>query len=319
MNLRREHKTWSDYGNALARLMISGQSQDLTNSEKESIKKQVSASYDDWADDFALPFWNWGLFDERAHHQIEQKLGEYDRHGSDGYSEQLYYYTLNQVPTSEGKPRKILEVGSGAGAGLNFLSRNEPQSTFVGVDLARLAVARANARFSRPEVLHYLHGDAENLPFGDAEFDVVINVESSHNYPNLAAFFAEVGRVLKPGGHFSWVDFVTDERKQELERCKADARHGLRWEKDTDISDLVKAAIRRRMAPSSTFRTQVRRAATPFTRFLAEPSAMIQYGSTFIQHTTLLERALPASALSNGGRVVQRINAYRHMLATKPA
>jgi ubiquinone/menaquinone biosynthesis C-methylase UbiE len=298
--------------------MINNQGQTLTHGEQESIKQQVSASYDDWADG-ALPFWNWGLFDQKAHHEIEQQLGEYDRHGSDGYSEQLYYFTLRQVPQTKGTPRKILEVGSGAGAGLNFLARNEPESTFVGVDLARLAVARANARFSRPNVLSYLHGDAEKLPFGDNEFDVVINVESSHNYPSLTRFFGEVGRVLKPGGYFSHVDFFTDERKVEIERCKADPSHGLRWLSERDISELVKAAIRKRMEPQSTFRTQVRRSAPPLTRFLAEPSAMIQYGSTFIQHTTLLERALPASALSNGGRVVSRINAYRHLLAQKPA
>jgi len=317
MNLRREHKTWSDYGNALARLMINNQDQNLTHTEQESIKKQVSASYDDWADG-ALPFWNWGLFDEQAHHEIEQQLGEYDRHGSDGFSEQLYYFTLRQVPNGDAAPRRILEVGSGAGAGLNFLARNERQSTFVGVDLARLAVARANARFSRPHVLSYLHGDAEKLPFEDNEFDVVINVESSHNYPSLSKFFAEVGRVLKPGGHFSMVDFFTDERRAEIERCKAAPSHGLGWVSEQDISEQVKAAIRKRMEPQSTFRTQVRRSAPAFTRFLAEPSAMIQYGSTFIQHTTLLERALPASALSNGGRVVSRINTYRHLLAQKP-
>jgi len=316
MNLRREHKTWSDYGNALARLMIHNPGEQLSNGEQQSIKDQVSASYDEWSDG-ELPFWNWGFFDQEAHRQISQKLGEYDRHGSDGFSEQLYYFTLGQVPHQDGAPRKILEVGSGAGAGLNFLSRLEPASTFAGVDLARLAVARATARFSRPGSLHYVHGDAEKLPFEDGEFDVVINVESSHNYPRLGAFFAEVSRVLKPGGHFSHVDFYTDERRAEIERCKSDAK-GLQFIAEQDISDRVKSAIRQRMEPHSIFRTQVRKAAPLLTRFIAEPGAMIQYGSTFIQHTTLLERALPASAASNGGRVVSRINTYRHALAVKP-
>ena len=43
-------------------------------------------------------------------------------------------------------------------------------------------------------------GDAEHLPFEDESFEVVTNMESSHTYPNLRAFFSEVRRVLAKGG-----------------------------------------------------------------------------------------------------------------------
>jgi ubiquinone/menaquinone biosynthesis C-methylase UbiE len=52
-----------------------------------------------------------------------------------------------------------------------------------------------------------MHGDAENLPFADESFDVVINVEASHAYPRLPCFLAEVVRVLRPGGHLLYADF----------------------------------------------------------------------------------------------------------------
>ena len=54
--------------------------------------------------------------------------------------------------------------------------------------------------------LKFVKGDAEKLPFDDNTFDAVINVESSHCYGNMKSFLKEVYRVLKKGGHFSWVD-----------------------------------------------------------------------------------------------------------------
>jgi ubiquinone/menaquinone biosynthesis C-methylase UbiE len=52
-----------------------------------------------------------------------------------------------------------------------------------------------------------VHGDAENLPFLDESFDAVLNVEASHAYPHFNRFLSEMVRVLRPGGHFLYVDF----------------------------------------------------------------------------------------------------------------
>ena len=51
-------------------------------------------------------------------------------------------------------------------------------------------------------------GDAENLPFDDASFDVVTNLESSHTYPDIRAFLGQVRRVLRPGGWFLHTDLL---------------------------------------------------------------------------------------------------------------
>ena len=63
----------------------------------------------------------------------------------------------------------------------------------VGLDLSQNAVDRANSTLSRRDTLSFVHGDAENLPFEEGEFDVVINVESSHSYPNLKRFIEKSG------------------------------------------------------------------------------------------------------------------------------
>ena len=52
----------------------------------------------------------------------------------------------------------------------------------------------------------FIEGSAEDLPFPDESFDAVINIESSHTYPNFSRFLAEVARALRPGGHFLYTD-----------------------------------------------------------------------------------------------------------------
>lgn len=59
-------------------------------------------------------------------------------------------------------------------------------------------------------------GDAEHLPVEDQSFDVVTNIESSHTYPNLRAFFAEVKRVLKTDGAFLYTDLLPVQRWAEV-------------------------------------------------------------------------------------------------------
>jgi ubiquinone/menaquinone biosynthesis C-methylase UbiE len=56
--------------------------------------------------------------------------------------------------------------------------------------------------------MDFVHGDAQSLPFADESFDVVINIEASHGYPDFPRFLAEVARVLRPGGRFLYADVL---------------------------------------------------------------------------------------------------------------
>lgn len=50
--------------------------------------------------------------------------------------------------------------------------------------------------------------DAEALPFGEAEFDLVTCRIAPHHFPDIASFVGEVWRTLKPGGTFALVDNI---------------------------------------------------------------------------------------------------------------
>ena len=115
----------------------------------------------------------------------------------------------------EGK--EILEIGSGRGGGASWISKTMNPKSLVALDYSEKAVNRCIEWYSSQENLIFLEGNAENLPFEDETFDVVYNVESSHCYGNMANFVAEVYRVLKPNGKFSWADLRASEAVKETE------------------------------------------------------------------------------------------------------
>jgi SAM-dependent methyltransferase len=116
---------------------------------------------------------------------------------------QLYNYVAGAVSLHG---LNVLEVGSGRGGGASFITRYLKPAKLTGIDLSEEAV-RFCQRTHRVPGLSFQAGDAELLPFERDVFDAVINIESSHCYPHLPAFFNEAARVLKPGGHFLYADF----------------------------------------------------------------------------------------------------------------
>jgi ubiquinone/menaquinone biosynthesis C-methylase UbiE len=104
------------------------------------------------------------------------------------------------------KGKSILEVGSGRGGGASYIARYFAPAEMVGVDYSPKTVEIAQRLSASAAGLRFCHGDAERLPFADATFDVVVNIESSHCYADMAAFVQEAARVLKPGGVLTWAD-----------------------------------------------------------------------------------------------------------------
>ncbi|HTO03224.1 MAG TPA: methyltransferase domain-containing protein [Opitutus sp.] len=116
---------------------------------------------------------------------------------------QLYHHVAAQADL---RGKQVLEVSCGHGGGASYLTRALQPSQYTGLDLNHEGIRFCRERH-RIDQLTFVQGDAENLPFENDSFDVVINVEASHCYPAFPRFLAEVTRILRPGGHFLHADF----------------------------------------------------------------------------------------------------------------
>lgn len=137
------------------------------------------------------------------------------------FSIQLYHYTasvLSEVTKMAGKT--LVEVGSGRGGGLSFLTRNLKPAKAIGIDFSQNQVDFCNQRHSEVKGLKYVQGDAENLQavegIEEGTIDYVINVESSHCYGNIDKFFDGVNWMLRPDGLFFYTDFRGSSEMEQL-------------------------------------------------------------------------------------------------------
>jgi malonyl-CoA O-methyltransferase len=97
-------------------------------------------------------------------------------------------------------PAAVLDLGAGTGVAAAALKHRYARAKVVVCDIApgMLAVARRHSRFWRP--LLRVAGDALQLPFAGQRFDLVFSSLMFQWCDDPAIAFAEVRRVLKPGG-----------------------------------------------------------------------------------------------------------------------
>ena len=94
---------------------------------------------------------------------------------------------------------RVLDVACGSGN--SAIPAAQRGATVVGLDLTPrlLELGRERAREAGVEV-EFVEGDAENLPFGDGEFDRVISVFGAMFAPDQPRTAAELVRACAPGG-----------------------------------------------------------------------------------------------------------------------
>ena len=122
----------------------------------------------------------------------------------DATSRRLVLEVLGDCPI-DGKD--VLDVSCGRGAVAVTLRDYFAPRSYLGIDLSAEAVAFCVSQHARTNV-EFRQGDAQALPLTNSSFDVVVNIEASHNYPDPASFFSEAARVLRPGGWFLYTDFL---------------------------------------------------------------------------------------------------------------
>jgi acyl transferase domain-containing protein/SAM-dependent methyltransferase len=142
------------------------------------------------------------------------------------------------IGTTDLRGRRVLDVGCGRG-GTAALLADKFDTAVLGVDLSPEAVAFCRRAHRNPHV-RFEVGDAEHLPCESGVFDAVTNIESSHTYPNLRAFYAEVSRVLAKGGVFLYTDLLPVARWLEVRALLGPL--GLEIQHDREITPNVLAS-----------------------------------------------------------------------------
>lgn len=113
----------------------------------------------------------------------------------------------------DGQVRRILDLGTSAGAMPIALKERHPQAEVWGIDVSAPMLRYAHIRAMEAGVdVNFRQMPAEELDFPDGHFDAVLAMLLFHELPVPVArqVIAETFRVLRPGGTFTVIDFPGD-------------------------------------------------------------------------------------------------------------
>ena len=177
-----------------------------------------------------LKFMNYGYFrnDFKPQLSLEDEKERYPIH--------LSHYLCSKSSVNN---VRVLEVGCGRGGGAAYITRTFIPKQYHALDISPTAIQLCN-NFYKSDNLSFHVGSADELPFDNQFFDVVINVESSHCYPNFNKFLLEVKRVLKSDGQLLITDFRSSSEFSDFDKLINENFEIISYE---DITDNILLAL----------------------------------------------------------------------------
>ena len=120
--------------------------------------------------------------------------------------------------------RIVLDVGCGSGGITLHLVERHGASHATGFDVEEPVIVAARERAWRrglSQRVDFVQGAPGRLPFADESFDVVFSKDALLHVPDKEALFADLRRVLKPGGHLAISDWMIGHDGEPSEDMRA--------------------------------------------------------------------------------------------------
>jgi sterol 24-C-methyltransferase len=198
-----------------------------------------------------------GNADARRHHSAAMTSGYYDLvtdfyeygwgpsfhfapcHRGESFQASLARYEMYVAHWLALRPgMRVLDVGCGVGGPMRTIARfSGAHITGLnnnGYQLKRAQMHNADHRLTRQCDL--VRGDFTRLPFADASFDAVYQIEATAHAPDRRVVYAEILRVLEPGGRFCGYEWCITDRYDPASAEHRAIKKGI--EEGTSLPDL---------------------------------------------------------------------------------
>ena len=184
---------------------------------KSEIKKTYSSVSEDPERDFIFPTgraWAEDL-------GYPDELANVPESAAESFAGVANPWTLGRLAAGE----RVLDLGCGAGTDSLVAAQMvgaDGHVTGIDMTVAMLVKARSAATEMGATNVEFVEAEAERLPFADESFDVVISNGVIDLVPDKDAVFAEIFRVLHPGGRIQIADVTIQNPVSEEGRRNID-------------------------------------------------------------------------------------------------
>ena len=134
-----------------------------------------------------------------------------------------YPFAANVIRTGDA----VLDIGAGAGTDILLAALLVgPEGKAYGLDMTRAMHEKLHVNMGKMKLenVEPLFGNAEEIPLEDESIDVVTSNGVLNLVPDKEKAFAEIYRVLKPGGHIQISDIIINKNRGELDESKANPK-----------------------------------------------------------------------------------------------
>ena len=139
-----------------------------------------------------------------------------------------FYHMVAEEVLSKMSSGRILDIGTGPGYLPLEISQRSSGIEIKAIDIspAMVEIAKHNAQeMGLQERVEFLFGSADNIPFEEGHFDLIVSTGSFHHWAEPKECLKEIHRVLKDGGE-AW---IYDLRRDITKDATLEARKRYGW------------------------------------------------------------------------------------------